>query len=123
MNAFWEIGWSGAGAPCRPQRTQADPGSTIRACLCTTDLCNDVDQDEDDKDDEDEVIDPARDEGTPTEKMFPLRSSLVDTVQSILCLSFVLRVCPCLLSRVAIVSFQVRHFRTVLLVHLPYPVL
>ncbi len=30
------------GAVCRPQRTQADPASSIRACLCTTDLCNDV---------------------------------------------------------------------------------
>ena len=27
-------------AECRLERTQGDPDSTIRACLCTKDLCN-----------------------------------------------------------------------------------
>lgn len=49
---------------CNLQRTQADRASTIRACLCTTDYCNDMPKDailadkpleikpEDDKDDD-----------------------------------------------------------------------
>jgi len=45
-------------ATCVPQKTQADPESTIRACLCTSDLCNgeiDVYGDDDDKEESEDA--------------------------------------------------------------------